>query len=111
MDHPSAVGEVFNIGSSEEVSIKALAERVQSLTGTSSAIVHVPYAEAYEEGFEDMPRRVPDISKISDLVGYSPTVALDEILHRVITHFRGDAIPRGDTLPTDAALIAAAATR
>lgn len=111
MDHPSAVGEVFNIGSSEEVSIKALAERVQSLTGTSSAIVHVPYAEAYEEGFEDMPRRVPDISKIGGLVGYSPTVALDEILHRVITHFRGDAIPRGGTLPTDAALIAAAATR
>ncbi|MDR3639339.1 MAG: GDP-mannose 4,6-dehydratase [Isosphaeraceae bacterium] len=91
MDHPDAVGEVYNIGSSEEVSIQALAERVQALTDTTSSIVHVPYDEAYEEGFEDMPRRVPDISKIGSLIGYRPTVALDEILHRVITHFRDDA--------------------
>src|SRR4051794_18544370 len=64
MDHPGAVGEVFNIGSSEEVTIEALAERIRELTASSSEIVHIPYEAAYGEGFEDMPRRVPDISKI-----------------------------------------------
>ena len=93
MDHEGAVGQVFNIGSTEELSITALAERVQALTDTRAPIVYVPYAEAYEEGFEDMPRRVPDISKIGALIGYRPTVALDEILHRVITHFRGHSAP------------------
>jgi UDP-glucose 4-epimerase len=88
MDHPGAVGEVFNIGSNEEVKIKALAERVKSLTGSASEVVTIPYEQAYGEGFEDMPRRVPDISKVNRLVGYSPTKSLDEILQSVIGYFR-----------------------
>src|SRR5262249_45323736 len=63
MDHADSAGEIFNLGSSEEVSITHLAERVLALTGSASAITYVPYREAYEEGFEDMPRRVPDTTK------------------------------------------------
>ena len=88
MNEPAAVGQVFNIGNGQEISINALAERVKALSGSSSEIVRVPYEQAYEAGFEDMPRRVPDISKISALVGYAPTVELDEILTRVIEYFR-----------------------
>jgi UDP-glucose 4-epimerase len=90
MDHPGAVGEVFNIGSSEEVTIRTLAERVRALTGSQSEIVCVPYEQAYGEGFEDMPRRVPDISKIGSLIGYRPTRSLDQILESVIAFF-GDS--------------------
>jgi UDP-glucose 4-epimerase len=89
MDREEAVGEVFNIGSSEEVSIMELAERVKGLTGSKSEIVTVPYDEAYEEGFEDMPRRVPDTSKVSALVGFRATVTLDEILQSVIEYHSG----------------------
>ena len=67
-----------------EVTILELAEKVKQMTGSASEIVFVPYEEAYEEGFEDMPRRVPDISKIHDATGYEPTVSLDRILERVI---------------------------
>ena len=88
MDHPNAVGEVFNIGSVQEVSIKGLAERVKELTGSKSEIVHVPYEMAYGEGFEDMPRRIPDIGKINALIGYKPSKTLDEILQKVIEFFR-----------------------
>jgi UDP-glucose 4-epimerase len=88
MDHSGAVGEVFNIGSSEEVTIRALAERVKSLTGSSSEILSIPYTQAYGEGFEDMPRRVPDISKIGALIGYRPSKSLDQILEGVIAYFR-----------------------
>jgi UDP-glucose 4-epimerase len=88
MNEPAAVGHVFNIGNGQEISINALAARVRALTGSESAIVHIPYDQAYEAGFEDMPRRVPDISKIRALVGYEPTVELDEILARVIDFFR-----------------------
>ncbi len=88
IDEPRAVGQVFNIGNRGEISINALAARIKELTGSSSDIVLVPYDQAYESGFEDMPRRVPDISKISSLVGYAPTVQLDEILTRVIEFFR-----------------------
>ena len=88
IDEPRAVGQVFNIGNGEEISIGALAERIKALTGSSSDIVRIPYEQAYEQGFEDMPRRVPDISKIRALVGYEPTVGLDEILSRVIEYFR-----------------------
>jgi UDP-glucose 4-epimerase len=88
MVEPKAIGEVFNIGNIEEVTIHQLAERVKSINGSASPIVTIPYEEAYEAGFEDMPRRVPDISKIKALVGYAPTVELDEILTRVIEHFR-----------------------
>lgn len=87
MDHPDAVGEVFNIGSSEEVSILELAERVKKLTNSSSEIVRVPYDQAYEEGFEDMPRRVPDTSKIASLVGFRPEMKLDGILQSVISYY------------------------
>ena len=87
-DEPRAIGEVFNIGNTGEVTIKDLAERVKELTGSRSPVQYVPYDQAYEEGFEDMPRRVPDISRIRSLVGYEPTVQLDEILRRVIEHFR-----------------------
>ncbi|MCA1634057.1 MAG: GDP-mannose 4,6-dehydratase [Acidobacteria bacterium] len=89
MDSEEAVGQVFNIGSNEEVSITELAERVKELTGSKSEIVRVPYDEAYEEGFEDMPRRVPDISKIGAIVGFKPTMALDGILQSVIEYYSG----------------------
>jgi UDP-glucose 4-epimerase len=88
MDEPRAVGQVFNIGNGNEISIGDLAERIRTLAGSRSEIVRVPYDEAYEAGFEDMPRRVPDISKAKALVGYAPTVELDEILTRVIEYFR-----------------------
>lgn len=89
MDKDESVGEVFNIGSNEEVSIMELARRVRELTGSDSEIVTVPYDEAYEEGFEDMPRRVPDIAKVNKLVGFRPTVTLDEILQSVIEYYSG----------------------
>jgi UDP-glucose 4-epimerase len=85
---PRAVGEVFNIGSREEVRILDLADRVKGLAGSASPIRIVPYDQAYEAGFEDMPRRVPDISKIQDLIGFEPRVELDEIIRRVIEHVR-----------------------
>jgi UDP-glucose 4-epimerase len=89
MDKEEAVGQVFNIGSNEEVSILELAARVKELTKSESEIVFVPYDEAYEEGFEDMPRRIPDIGKISNLVGFRPEVTLDGILQSVIAYYTG----------------------
>ena len=88
INEPRAVGQVFNIGNGREISINDLAEKVRTLAESTSEIVRVPYNVAYEAGFEDMPRRVPDISKIRDLVGYQPTVELDEILSRVIEYCR-----------------------
>ena len=88
IDEPRAVGQVFNIGNGNEITIGALAEKVKQMTGSSSEIVMIPYDQAYEAGFEDMPRRVPDIGRIQTLVGYRPTVDLDETLARVIEHFR-----------------------
>src|SRR5918912_4243307 len=89
MDHPEAVGQVFNIGSNEEVTILELAKRVKELTSSESEITFVPYDEAYEEGFEDMPRRVPDISKVKDFVGFRPQMSLDGILKSVIDFHSG----------------------
>jgi UDP-glucose 4-epimerase len=89
MDTTESVGQVFNIGSSEEISIVQLAEKVKELTQSTSEIVFVPYDEAYEEGFEDMPRRVPDTSKINKLVGFKPEITLDGILETVINFHRG----------------------
>jgi UDP-glucose 4-epimerase len=88
IDEPAAVGQVFNIGNGEEITIGDLAERIKALTRSSSDIVRIPYEQAYEQGFEDMPRRVPDISKIRALVRYEPTVGLDEILSHVIEYYR-----------------------
>jgi UDP-glucose 4-epimerase len=89
MDKEEAVGQVFNIGSSEEVTIFELAKRVKELTNSQSEITFVPYDEAYEEGFEDMPRRVPDTSKINNLVGFRPRMTLDGILQSVINFHSG----------------------
>ena len=83
-----AIGEVFNIGNMGEVTIADLAARVKKMTGSCSPIQYIPYDEAYETGFEDMPRRVPDISKIRELVGYEPKVPLDDIIRSVIDHMR-----------------------
>ena len=81
-----AVGQVFNIGNTEEITIRQLAERVRSLTESRSSIRYVPYDEAYEAGFEDMPRRVPDIAKVRELIGFEPRVPLDDIIRRVVDH-------------------------
>jgi UDP-glucose 4-epimerase len=89
MDHADSVGQVYNIGSIEEISIAKLAEKVKELTNSDSEIVFVPYDEAYEEGFEDMPRRVPDTSKIKKLVGFQPKMKLEGILQSVIDYHRG----------------------
>lgn len=86
MKSPDAVGQVFNIGSDQEVSILGLAERVKALTSSSSPIVFVPYAQAYEDGFEDMARRVPSLEKVHAQVGFRPEHSLDEILRAVIAH-------------------------
>jgi len=88
MDHPAAVGQVFNIGSTEEVTIGELAELVKMLTDSRSEIVLVPYSEAYEAGFEDMPRRVPDLTKIGALIGYRPAHVLEQTLQDVIAYYR-----------------------
>ncbi len=86
MEHPDAVGQVFNIGSTEEVTIGELAEVVKVLTGSQSEIVTMPYSEVYEAGFEDMPRRVPDTTKVRELIGYCPSIKLEQILELVIEY-------------------------
>jgi UDP-glucose 4-epimerase len=86
-----AIGQVINIGNdSREVSILDLAKLIKEKTNSSSEIVLVPYSQAYEEGFEDMPRRIPDLTKIKGLIGYEPKIGLDGILDRVIEHFTSD---------------------
>jgi UDP-glucose 4-epimerase len=99
--HPGAVGQVFNIGSTEEVTIHELAERVIAATRSQSKIVYVPYEEAYAPGFEDMRRRVPDLEKIHQLIGYEPHYSLDETLQRVIVYERDQIIKQSKepTLP------------
>jgi UDP-glucose 4-epimerase len=88
IEHPSAVGQVYNVGSSREVTILEVAERIKWLIGSDSRIVFVPYHRAYEEGFEDMMRRVPDISKINELLGYTPKISLDDTLSSIIEYHR-----------------------
>ena len=87
-EHPAAVGEAYNIGSNQEVTILEVAERIKQLAASDSRIVFVPYDQAYEEGFEDMMRRVPDITKVGKLVGYVPRITLDDILESVIEYQR-----------------------
>ncbi len=88
--HPGAVGEIFNIGSDQEISIIDLASRVKSITGSRSEITLIPYEKAYEEGFEDMRRRVPSIAKIRELIGYTPTLDIDGILKAVTEHMSAE---------------------
>lgn len=83
-DHPAAIGQVFNVGNPEEISIGELARLARKLTGSGSEIRFIPYDEAYQPGFEDMHRRVPNITKISKLVGYKPKVRLREIVTRIV---------------------------
>ncbi len=86
--HPAAVGQVFNIGNTEEITINDLAQLIKKMTRSESEIIHIPYDRAYENGFEDMPRRVPDITKIRRLIGYEPTANLNDILTEVIASTR-----------------------
>jgi len=80
MVHPHAIGQIFNLGGKEEIAVRDLAHRVKAVLKSSSPIVFVPYEEAYEEGFEDMRKRVPDISKVQNLIGYDPKYSLDDII-------------------------------
>lgn len=86
LHEPRAVGDVFNVGNPEEISIRALAGLVKEAAGSASEIVTIPYREAYEAGFEDMPRRVPDVGKIRGLTGWRPRLKLADILERVVAH-------------------------
>ncbi len=93
MEHPDALGKVFNLGNQAEVTINDLARKIITLTNSSSKIVHIPYDEAYEEGFEDMQRRVPDTTRARQLVGFNPTIKLDDLLNMVIAEFQTQMSP------------------
>jgi UDP-glucose 4-epimerase len=88
IDTPAAVGEVFNVGSDEEVTMNALAKRVIELAGSKSGIEHVPYEKAYGQQFDDMRRRVPKLDKIRRVIGFKPTKNLDQIIESVIAEQR-----------------------
>lgn len=95
IEQDKAVGQVFNIGSQEEVTIEELARRVIRLTQSRSQITYVPYAQAYEEGYEDMPRRVPDLSKVRALIGFEPTMNLDQVIQSVVRSMQASAPASG----------------
>ncbi len=103
MDHPAAVGQVFNVGNPEEISIGDLAKLVKKLTSSDSEIRLVPYDEAYQPGFEDMQRRVPSIAKISKLVGFRPKLKLRAIVARIIESKRQE-LAESAALPVTSAL-------
>ena len=84
LDEPRAFGEAFNVGTDQEVTMNDLAERVRRAAGSESPIVHIPYDEAYAEGFEDMRRRVPDLEKLRQTIGFVPSTGLDEIIADVV---------------------------
>jgi nucleoside-diphosphate-sugar epimerase len=88
-EHPQAVGRIFNVGSDEEISIRELAERVIRRTGSDSKVQLVPYGEAYGEGFEDLQRRLPDCTRLRQLLGWSPAYSLDETIDAVAEHLAG----------------------
>jgi UDP-glucose 4-epimerase len=94
IEHPEAVGEIFNVGSEEEITIAELAQLVKVVTRSSSPIQYIPYEEAYEEGFEDMRRRVPDISRIKELLNFRTTHNTHQIIQSVINYFAAPAKPR-----------------
>jgi UDP-glucose 4-epimerase len=85
---PRAVGEVFNVGNDREISVRGLAEQIKGMVGSSSEIVTVPYDVAYEAGFEDMMRRIPDLTKLREAIGYEPRVQLDKVISEVIEYHR-----------------------
>lgn len=88
MDHREAYGKVFNVGGRQEISMSDLAHKIVDLAGSSSKIKYVSYEDAYEEGFEDMERRVPDITRVRELVGFEPSVGLDQIIQLVVEEQR-----------------------
>jgi UDP-glucose 4-epimerase len=88
MENEKCYGQVFNIGSGNEISIEALAKQIREMCKSTSEITYIPYAKAYEEGFEDMPRRIPDVSKIKGAIGWEPTIPLNTILTDVIEFCR-----------------------
>lgn len=94
--HPAAVGEVFNIGNPREISIRGLAEMIVRMTGSRSELEFVPYDQAYPAGFEDMRRRVPCVDKLRGLLGWAPSITLEDNLARIIDHMRSElAVPIG----------------
>jgi UDP-glucose 4-epimerase len=96
IQHASAYGQVFNIGHTEEIAIYDLAALVKTMTASASEIVCIPYEQAYESGFEDMGRRLPDLSKIQRTIGYRPTLDLPRMLERIIAYYRTElAQPTG----------------
>ena len=103
IDTPGAINEVFNIGSTEETTIRSLAEQVRDAAGSNSEIVTVPYSEAYAAGFEDMLRRVPDVSKLERLTGFRPRTPLTEIIKDVVTDQRARMPEPGRPRPASAA--------
>ncbi len=88
INYPDAVGQIFNIGNDKEITILSLAEKVKELVGSNSEIIKVPYDDAYEYGFEDMERRIPDLTKIKNLINFTPKVQLDEIIIKIWKFFR-----------------------
>ena len=88
MNAPSALGEIFNVGNDEEISIEDLAAKVKAATGSASAIEKLPYTEVYGAGFEDMARRVPDVRKLERFVGYRPRTPLDRIIADIVAEQR-----------------------
>lgn len=94
LDHPGAIGDVFNVGARNEVSINELARLILATTGSSSPVVHISYDVAYEEGFEDMERRIPDTGKLEALTGWRATRSLEDVIEDVIEHERVGAAPK-----------------
>jgi len=89
-DSENTVGEVFNVGNDERVTIEQLAQKVKLMTGSSSKIVYIPYEKAYNENYEDMMHRLPSLEKIGRAIGYMPTMDLESILRTVIQHMTSD---------------------
>ena len=104
-DHPEANGEIYNIGSVEEISILNLAQRIKEMVASVSNVVMIPYERAYDHGFEDMMRRVPSVDKLHAITGFRPQTSLNEIIDRVAAFFRdranaGTGVATGSASPS-----------